>query len=194
MNKRTFVLYIWSLLVLYTSHAAASTAFGHAWQQYCTGREGECSGAHIPHRAYAISLPDDVEKRDYLLPQLKTMGFDVETVDGILSDQVYPCLPRNKDRNKTSPNFWDQPSRKRHHLSAVASLCAKAGNAVECVGTLKCTAQQAKQGRCLQLGDDFTRCEAAMTSGKCQAGLTRAHISAWRRIVHSGEAAAWVFE
>ena len=90
--------------------------------------------------------------------------------------------------------FLFQPSRKCEHLATVASLCAKAGNAVECVGTLKCTSQQAKQGHCMQLGDDFTRCEAAMTSGKCQAGLTRAHINAWRRIVHSGEAAAWVFE
>ena len=42
----------------------------------------------------------------------------------------------------------------------------------------------------MQLGEDFTRCEPALLSYSCQAGLTRAHINAWRRIVDSGEPAA----
>ena len=46
----------------------------------------------------------------------------------------------------------------------------------------------------MQLGEGFTKCEAAMSSTNCQAGLTRAHMDAWRRIVNSGEPAGWVFE
>ena len=91
MPREIFVLWIWTLFVLYASHAKASTKFRHAWQQHCSGREGDCSGAHIPQKAYVISLPQDVKKRDYLFPQLKTLGFDIEIIDGILSDQVTLC-------------------------------------------------------------------------------------------------------
>ena len=91
MLRWVLVLCTWTL-VLHTSHATTSTTFRHAWQQYCSGRETKCSGAHIPQKAYVISLPDDVEKRDYLLPQLKTLGLEVEVVDGIHADQVPPQL------------------------------------------------------------------------------------------------------
>ena len=94
MSIEASVLCTWTLLILYASHATAATLFRHAWQQHCSGREGECSGARIPQKAYVISLPEDVEKRDYLFPQLKTMGFEFETVDGILSDQVSICPPQ----------------------------------------------------------------------------------------------------
>ena len=37
-------------------------------------------------------------------------------------------------------------------------------------------------------------CKPAITAYDCQAGLTRAHIDAWKRIAKSGEPTAWVFE
>ena len=88
MLTRGLILCTGTLLILHASHTTASTLFRHAWQQLCSGSEGECNGAHIPQKAYVISLPKDVKKRDYLFPHLKTLGFDIETVDGILSDQV----------------------------------------------------------------------------------------------------------
>lgn len=48
----------------------------------------------------------------------------------------------------------------------------------------------------LQLGDlwEYLECKPASTAYDCQAGLTRSHIEAWRRLAKSGEPAAWIFE
>ena len=179
------------LLALRASHATASVTFRQAWQQYCSGREGECSGAHVPQKGYLISLPDDVEKRDYLLPQLKTLGFDIENINGILSDQVSQSLFLQRDRSTFC--FTRTLPCTRSHASAVAYPAPELG-LLSPRGTLNYAVQETKERLCMQLGQEFTGCTAAMTSGNCQAGLTRAHIEAWRRIIHSGEPAAWVFE
>ena len=57
-----------------------------------------------------------------------------------------------------------------------------------------CALSRLKKEFRMQLGENYTRCEPGLLSGYCQAGLTRAHINAWRRIVNSGQPAAWVLE
>ena len=118
MFGHTLFLCTWILLALCASHAMASVTFRQAWQQYCNGRQGECSGAHVPQKGYLISLPDDVEKRDYLLPQLKTLGLDIENVNGILSDQVSLSLILQRDRYAFC--FRRSLPRTRSHVCAVA--------------------------------------------------------------------------
>lgn len=48
----------------------------------------------------------------------------------------------------------------------------------------------------MQLGSgrDYLECKPAHGAYDCQAGLTRSHIEAWKRLAKSGEPAAWIFE
>ena len=51
-------------------------------------------------------------------------------------------------------------------------------------------------GVCMQLGSarEYLECKPAHGAYDCQAGLTRSHIEAWKRLAKSGEPAAWIFE
>ena len=113
-------------------------------------------------------------------------GFDIETVDGIASDQVsYACHWKIFCFSVSLP-------RMRNHL-ATAAYPAPTFSTLPC-GAHSSVLSRLKIRYRMQLGEGFTRCEPALLSGYCQAGLTRAHMNAWRRIVDSGEPAAWVFE
>jgi hypothetical protein len=48
----------------------------------------------------------------------------------------------------------------------------------------------------MQVGslEEFSECLPAGSATDCQAGLTMAHMSAWKALAQSGEYAAWVFE
>lgn len=48
----------------------------------------------------------------------------------------------------------------------------------------------------MQLGSarEYLECKPARGAYDCQAGLTRSHIEAWKRLAKSGEPAAWIFE
>ena len=42
--------------------------------------------------------------------------------------------------------------------------------------------------------EEFSECLPAGSATDCQAGLTMAHMNAWKALAQSGEYAAWVFE
>ena len=53
-------------------------------------QNGDCkdSPEAVPNKAFVISLPGDVAKRDVLISVLTDLGLHVEHVEGVLSDQV----------------------------------------------------------------------------------------------------------
>ena len=55
-------------------------------------QNGDCkdSPEAVPNKAYVISLPGDVAKREVLISVLTDLGLHVEHVEGVLSNQVCP--------------------------------------------------------------------------------------------------------
>ena len=53
-------------------------------------RNGDCksSPGAVPNKAYVISLPEDVAKREVLISVLTDLGLHVEHVEGVRNDQV----------------------------------------------------------------------------------------------------------
>ena len=91
-------------------------------------QNGDCkdSPEAVPNKAYVISLPGDVAKREVLISVLTDLGLHVEHVEGVLNDQVcHHTKPPDFARAFTNITFV--AGYQRHMLWANKDILHQAG-------------------------------------------------------------------